>query len=592
MLPIRRYWKLLRTYLSPQWRWMVLLAGMVAAKIIARLVNPQIIRSFLDGALAGAPLDDLLRDGVTFFIIAAVTQGLTVANLYISENIAWTATNALRRDLFRHLLGLGLTFHKAHTPGELAERIDSDVDALSNFFSRFALNVIGNGVLAIGVLILLFREAWLLGVGATLFAVGGLVVLVRLRKLTIPYWKRLHEVRARFYGFLGEQFAGTEDIRANGAQGYVMRRFYQALREWLPIRRQANLAAYSGWMTNAALVAVGECLSYAMAGYLVLRGRISLGTAYLVANYFGLLFGQIAELRWQISDLQHADAGMERVEALLARQPAVRDGDGGPLPKGALALSLRDVSFAYDDEETAASADEAPTLDHVLRHITFDLPPGTILGLLGRTGSGKTTLARLLLRLYDPSEGQVCLGGAPLTAVSRREVRSRVAMVTQEVQLFQASVRDNLTLFDHTVPDATVCTVLDDLGLSPWLDAQPDGLDAMLKAGGAGLSAGQAQLLAFARVFLADPGLVILDEASSRLDPATEGLIERAVDLLLRDRTGIVIAHRLRTVQRADRLIILDEGRIREQGDRDQLAADPHSHFSHLLQTGLDQVLV
>jgi ABC-type multidrug transport system fused ATPase/permease subunit len=166
-----------------------------------------------------------------------------------------------------------------------------------------------------------------------------------------------------------------------------------------------------------------------------------------------------------------------------------------------------------------------------------------------------------------------------------------VALVTQEVQLFHASVRDNLTLFNPVIADAAILDVLRDLELEPWLAGLPEGLDTELSSGGGGLSAGQAQLLAFARVFLADPDLVILDEASSRLDPATEQLIERAVSLLLTDRTGIIIAHRLNTIQRADEILILEDSHIRELGDRTQLAENPSSHFHHLLQTGMEEVL-
>jgi ATP-binding cassette subfamily B protein/ATP-binding cassette subfamily C protein len=613
-IPIKEYWHLLRTYLRPQRRRVAMLALLVGAKIVLRLLNPQIMRAFLDQAFAGAPLSTLVSEGAAFFVIAALTQGLTVANLYMSEMVAWSATNALRLDLLRHCLHLDMTFHKAHKPGELTERIDSDVDALSNFFSRFVLNVIGNGVLAVGILVLLFRESWLLGVSATLYTIIGLLVLVRLRELTIPFWDRLHDIRAQFYGFLGEQFSGTEDIRANGAQAYVMRRFYLMLQRWLPINRNASLAAYSGWMTNAALVATGEALSYGLAGYLWFRGSISIGVAYLITDYMGLLFGQIAELRWQLSDLQHAEAAIGRIRTLFDQGSALSDGTDGPLPAGALAVTFQNVSFAYKDtlpsDAVAAvtpEAERSPSAppeeregtdavlpsdnDHVLHDIDFALSPGRILGLLGRTGSGKTTLARLLMRLYDPTKGQVCLGGLPLTATTLHDVRRRVALVTQEVQLFRASVRDNLTFFNPSIADADILAVLQQLGLDTWLASLPDGLDTALSAGGGGLSAGQAQLLAFARVFLFNPSLVILDEASSRLDPATELQIERAVDLLLEGRTGVIIAHRLNTVQRADEVLILEDGHIREHGARAALAADPTSYFHHLLQTGMAEVL-
>jgi ATP-binding cassette subfamily B protein len=249
------------------------------------------------------------------------------------------------------------------------------------------------------------------------------------------------------------------------------------------------------------------------------------------------------------------------------------------VPEGALPLAFEEVTFSYEEDEP------------VLRDLSFQLKPGTVLGLLGRTGSGKTTLARLVYRLYDPQAGAVLLGGVDARRPAVKALRERVAIVTQDVQLFQASVRDNLTFFDRSIDDERIHAVIEELELSEWYDGLSDGLDTRLETGGRGLSAGEAQLLAFTRVFLRDPGLVILDEASSRLDPATEQLIERAVGRLLQNRTAIVIAHRLGTVQRADEIMILRDGRVVEYGERERLAADPSSRFYKLLQTGLEEVL-
>jgi ATP-binding cassette subfamily B protein len=195
----------------------------------------------------------------------------------------------------------------------------------------------------------------------------------------------------------------------------------------------------------------------------------------------------------------------------------------------------------------------------VLDNLSFALKPGEVLGLRGRTGSGKSTLARLVARLYDPAGGQIRLGGVDVRTVRLTDLRRRVGVVTQEVQLFRGTLRDNLTLFDATIPDSRICSALAELGLREWADSLPKGLDTELAAGG-GLSAGEAQLLAFARVFLMDPGVVILDEASSRLDPATEQRLEHAIDRLLRGRTAIVIAHRPATLRRADRVLSLADG--------------------------------
>ena len=227
----------------------------------------------------------------------------------------------------------------------------------------------------------------------------------------------------------------------------------------------------------------------------------------------------------------------------------------------------------------------------MLHNVSFQLKPGGVLGLLGRTGSGKTTLSRLLCRFYDPSAGELCLSGVDIRLTRLSDLRQRVGLVTQEVQLFQGSLRDNLTLFEETVNDEKILTALRTLGLETWYRALPNRLDTEIGATGSGFSAGEAQLLALTRVFLKDPGLVILDEASSRLDPATEALLEQAVAQLLKDRTAVIIAHRLSTVERADEILILEEGQIKEHGEYDRLVSDPNSIFSGLLRTGLEEVL-
>jgi ABC-type multidrug transport system fused ATPase/permease subunit len=275
-----------------------------------------------------------------------------------------------------------------------------------------------------------------------------------------------------------------------------------------------------------------------------------------------------------MQDLQKAAAGVERISDLFALSATIRGQGVRELPEGALPIGFDGVSFHYEDGEP------------VLENVSFRLGAGRKLGLLGRTGSGKTTLTRLLFRLYDPVAGRIELGNTDLRALEPDYVRSRVAMVTQDVQLFRASVRDNLTFFGQQVPADAIIRVIRDVGLGDWYDRLEKGLDTDLAPGGNDLSAGQAQLLAFARVFLADPSVVVLDEPSSRLDPATERLLERAMARLLDGRTGIIIAHRLATVQKADDIMIIENGQVAEFGARPDLVRDPESHFSSLLRTG------
>src|SRR5438477_946663 len=342
----------------------------------------------------------------------------------------------------------------------------------------------------------------------------------------------------------------------------ALRWLYVYMRERLRTARRARLISSIPWSVPVLGVALGEGLAFALALALFSGGSVSLGTAFLIYYYTQLLFQPLSLISHQIDDFQKASAGMIRVQELLNTPSALEDGPGAEFPDGPLSVEFRHVEFGYDGD--------AP----VVHDLSFRIEPGEALGLLGRTGSGKTTVTRLLLRLYDPSGGSILLGGVELREARLAELRRKVGMVTQDVQLFRATVRDNITFFDMSVSDDRIMEALDELGLAEWCRALPEGLNTMLGAGGGGLSAGEAQLLAFTRVFLKDPGLVILDEASSRLDPLTERLIERAVDRLLRNRTGIIIAHRLSTLRRTHSILILEDGRIAECGEREALAAD------------------
>jgi ABC-type multidrug transport system fused ATPase/permease subunit len=578
-IPLRRYWDLLADHIKPQKGRFALLVVLLLGSIGLQIVNPQIVRIFIDAAVAGQAVDRLANEALAFIGIALLQQVVSVSASYVGENVAWTATNALRAELAHHCLHLDMSFHNDASPGELIERIDGDVMELSNFFSQLVVRVIGNLILMLGIVLAVFFEDWRVGVGFAVFSVITLYVMNRVRGLAIPHQKALREANADLFGYLEERLAGTEDIRASGAVDFVILGLYKLMHRiqghWR--RTAGKFVIIQG--TAGMLLAVGMVVAFG-AGYILFKGGVAtIGTVYLLTSYIGLLRRPIRELTQQVENLQNIGASIERLSDLRAIESKIKDGAGAGFSAGPLALRFDGVSFAYKES------------DPVLQELSFELKPGTVLGLLGRTGSGKTTLARLVFRLYDPTAGRVSLGNVDICAAELQALRQRVAMVTQEVQLFQASVRDNLTFFDRTIPDEQVLAVIEELELTDWYQALPEGLDTSLETGGRDLSAGEAQLLAFARAFLRDPGLVILDEASSRLDPVTEQRIERAVDKLLQNRTAIIIAHRLGTIHRADDVMILSGGQVIEYGDRGRLAADPASRFYGLLQTGLEEWL-
>ncbi|MDQ3929231.1 MAG: ABC transporter ATP-binding protein/permease, partial [Chloroflexota bacterium] len=509
---LRQYWSLFSGYLRPQRGRVLLLGVLLFGSTGLQLANPQVVRYFIDTATAAGATDLLVGAALLFLGIAALQEVAAVLATYVGENVAWTATNALRRDLAGHTLRLDMSYHNAHTPGELIERIDGDVSTLANFFSLFALRVVGNGLLVIGILVFVLLEDWRISLALTLLTIVGIVVLNRLRELATPHWVRGRQASATLAGFLEERLAGTEDIRANGATYYKMRRLFQLMRDLMQRYRDARVRGHLGSVLGHFLSEMGLAIGLGMGAYLYLQGTMSIGTVYLVSFYAGMLAVPLRRITDELEDLQKAGATIIRVEELRRTPVTIVDGPGVPLPGGALGVEFERVSFAY--------AAGVP----VLHDLSFRLEPGKVLGLLGRTGSGKTTITRLLLRTYDPDEGAVRLGGADLRGLTLSQVRASVGMVTQEVQLFHASVRDNLTFMNSTISDERLLASITDLGLTEWYERLPDGLDTRLAPSG-GLSAGEAQLLAFTRVFLKDPGLVILDEASSRLDPATERLI-------------------------------------------------------------------
>lgn len=560
---------------------MGLLAVILCGAIGVQVVTPLVASRFIDEATSGGALRGLIVLALVTMGLAVVGQGVAVAETYVAENVSWTATNALRGDLLAHLLRLDATFHTARTPGELIERVDGDVATLARFFSRFVVYVLGNGILIAGMLGLLYSVDWRVGLGLSAFVALALAAMLRIRAVATPSWAAQRQASAGFYGFLSEYLAGLEDIRSSGAGAFVLRRCAEMMRSWLAAIRKAEMWSYTMIATSQGLFALGTAVAFALSAMLYKGGTLTIGMVYLIFQYTAMLRKPTEQIRNEVQDLQQADASMGRIEALLATAPRLVDGPGVALPPGPLGVELDGVTFGY-------GAEESP----VLRDVSVRVEAGRVLGVVGRTGSGKTTLTRLLARFYDPLAGVVRLGGVDLRAVQLAAVRARIGLVTQEVHLFNASVRDNLTLFDEGVPDERIRVVLETLGLGSWLRELPRGLDTLVGHGGVGLSAGQAQVLACARIFLRDPDVVILDEASSRLDPATERLVHTALGRLLEGRTGIIVAHRLDTIAFADDILVVEDGRVREHGPRLALAADPASRFAELLRVAAEEVAV
>ena len=576
---VRLYVSLESRYLKPHLLRVLTLAVMLLAGIALSLTAPQFVRHFIDTAQEQGSIDTLYIAAGLFLAVSVITELMSAGASYLGNDVAWRATNKMRSDLLLHVLNLDLSFHNSHTPGELIQRIDEDVNRLSNFFSQFVIRLLGGVLLGIGVLVILAIEDWRIGLAAFAFSVFYVVVHSLLQRIQVRYLHIAYQAKADLDGWLGERIGAIKDIRTSGAQEYEMSRFLAVQRRDILATIKGIVAWRGGGAITSALYHLGTASAMGIGLFLFMSDDITVGTIYLVIHYLTLLQQPLAMISHEVEDLQRARVSIERVGQLFSTKSKVDNRGSTVIPSGPLSVEFKRVSFEYKPR--------VPVLDD----ISFRLEQGRVLGILGRTGSGKTTLGRLVFRFYETRVGSVEVGGIGVQETPLKDLRRRIGLVTQDVQLFHASVRDNLTLFDRKIQDSRVLEAIGTLGLQYWFDSLGSGLDTELTPGGEQVSAGEAQLLAFARVFLRDTDIVIMDEASSRLDPATEALLGRALGQLLVGRTAIVIAHKLTTLNRADDIMILENGRIREFGEREALVSDHSSRFSALLRTGLNEVL-
>ena len=566
-------------YLRPHRPRLALLAVLFFAGVGLQLANPLLAKTFIDQASAGATVRSPgPHRRASSSLVALLTQVATVAEVYVAEDLGWRTTNALRVDLTAHVLALDDSFHADHGAGELLERIDGDVAAIAGFFARFVVHVLGSALFLLGVLALLWREDWRIGAVLTAFALGSVAYLTRGGDFVGRRSRQSRVVNADLSAYLEERLSALPDIKANGADDATMRGLHERLADRFRVDRDALLAAslFSG-AASAALVAATVA---------------SLGDGGVAAAVGG----------------HHAGRRLPRVpvhgHAAHAARAAVAAHEQLPAGDGRHRARARAAGDRAPHHRRRRRRPPVGRARSGARRGRLRLRPGA-----GVAAGVVSARARTRARPPRPHRvGQDDDRPAALPALRRRRRRGAASAASTcatsaSTTYGGGSASSPRTCSSSPERSATTCACSTPTwattgslacslrsGSTSWLAELPDGLDTVLGPTARGLSAGEAQLVALARVFLEDPGLVVLDEASSRLDPHTEELLERAIDRLLAGRTGIVIAHRLRTIERADEVLVLEGGRVVEHGDRLALAADPTSRLAELLRTGLPEV--
>jgi ABC-type multidrug transport system fused ATPase/permease subunit len=566
-------WRALGALLRPDaWRW-VGLGVLVAIGSALTIAGPLVVRRVVDTAADGTTAGEITRLALIFLAIAVCAQAIAVLVAWLATVSAWRTTNDLRLTMTRHVLGLDHEFHRTHTPGELIQRVDGDITSVSDFLSQVVTKAAGAVMLVAGMVVVLGVIDWRLGLGMAAYVGLAVAVIVRTRHRAVSESADEMGALGRLYGGIEERLTAAEDLRSSGAADHVAWRFVEDSEGALVSAVRRERAFLVMWWFVQGAVAAGWVLALVVGAVLVAAGTITVGTAFLLFQFVLLIARPLEEVVHELETVQKANGAMVRVADLLAIGPNIRDeGDTSPTP-GPMSIRATDVDFDYGDDRP------------VLASVDLEIGAGRSVGIVGRTGSGKTTFSRLVLRLVEPTGGEMALGGVPISYIPLAELRRRVALVPQEVELFAGSVRDNVTLFDDGPTDDDVVDALGRVGLGVLAEA---GLDRALGAAGAGLSAGEAQLLALARVWLRNPDIVVLDEATARVDPETEQRLETAIVELMRGRTTLVIAHRLSTLRSVDEIVVFDHGRVVEHGDRADLAGDDDSRFARLLALALD----
>jgi ATP-binding cassette subfamily B protein len=552
---LRRLWRMLRPYR----RSIALAVTVLALQTGCLLAGPMLVKRGIDKGLKAGDAGALNQSALLYLGVALFALVIGRFAILVVARVGESFLRDLRIRVFDHLMKLGLDFFEREKTGRLVARMTSDVDAMQELVQMGLTAFVMNIMLFTGAVIAIFILSWQLAV-CTLVLVPPLIVGSRwFRNAANRAYLEVRERVGHNLGTLQEGLAGVRVVQAFGQESAFTSRFeetnealHDANVETARITtRYFPFVEYLGVLGVAMIVGLG--------GWFTDMGIVTVGTVAAFVLYLNNLFEPIQQLSQIYNTVQSAGAALNKLFGVMDTKPSIAERPGAvDLPETG-AITVEDVSFGYGSGEL------------VLRDVNLEIAPGERLALVGPTGAGKSTLAKLIARFYDPREGAVRFGGVDLRDATLTSLRRRVVVVPQEGFLFAGTIRDNVRVGRPDATDGDVEDALSELGILDHFKALPDGLGTEVRERGSRLSAGERQLVSLARAALADPSVLVLDEATSNLDPGTERAVEVALEQLTDRRTVIVVAHRLSTAARADRVAVVDAGRLVELGTHEEL---------------------
>jgi ATP-binding cassette, subfamily B, bacterial len=550
----------LRPMLRPYRGRIALAILLVIGQASCLLAGPALVRHGIDEGLRAHDAGALNLSAFLYLIAAIAGLFLGRAVIKMVARVGETFLRDLRSRVFRHLMSLGMDFFEREKTGTLVARMTSDMDALQELVQMGLVMFIQNGLLFVGAVLVIFLMSWQLAV-CTLVVVPPVVIASRwFRRASNKAYLLVRDRIGQNLSTLQEGLAGIRVVQAFGRERSFTRRFqetneaqYDANIETVRISaKYFPIVEFAGVAGIALIVGIG--------GAFVSAEIVTIGTVAAFVLYLNNLFEPIQQLSQLYNTVQQAGAALQKLFELLDERPSIGERPGAVDLPAEGSLEVDHVSFGYAGHD-------------VLHDVTLHVPLGERLALVGPTGAGKSTLAKLIARFYDPREGTVEYADVDLRDATLGSLRRRIVVVPQEGYLFAGTVRDNVLIGRADATDDEIRAAIAALGLQDRFNAFPDGLDTEVRERGSRLSAGERQLVSLVRAALADPALLVLDEATSSLDPGTERAVERALGHLTEGRTVVVVAHRLSTAERADRIAVVDDGRVAELGTHDELIA-------------------
>jgi ATP-binding cassette, subfamily B, multidrug efflux pump len=559
MQNLRRFW----VYIRPDAWLFALTILLMPVQAGLGIAQPLVLKKILDEHLVVGKAEGLQSWALVWLglVVAAflVQCGYVLALSFVAEN----SILRLRQDLYKQILSLSQRFYEGQPTGQIMTRATSDVDALSESITMGSVSLLLDLLTMLGVLVAMALLDWrmtllLLCLGPPL---GAVIEVIR-RRMRVLY-AEIRDALAALNAFLAERLAGVEVIQLYGQEARAQARFEKldASHRDANVRNNfydAFLYAFIDGVTSMCTAMI-----IAFGAWELGEGKVGITVGLVVAfvDYVERLFRPLREFSSKVTFLQRAGAALDKIFWLLGVEDRITAGDS-QLSRPSGSLSIRNVSFRYKPEAPA-----------ILQDIHLELHPGEVVAVVGRTGAGKSTLVRLLARIHDGYTGSILVDGIELSRIAPASVRRAIGMVRQEVQLFSDTLRFNVTLGDPSLDPARVEEAVQLSNLAVVAARHPDGMERKIRDRGGDLSAGEAQILALARTLARDPAIVILDEATASVDPVTEQLLQAAIARVFERKTCLVIAHRLSTIVGADRIVVLDQGRVVEQGSHAELIA-------------------